>query len=247
MIELRDLAIQAGNRVLMTDLCLRLGAGEVLAVLGPNGRGKTTFLRTVLNLQAPAAGSIRLQGAAAYVPQQSSALFSYDVLSIVAMGRARHIPWYGTPAARDIGIAREALQAVHLSHLAGRAYRALSGGERQLVSIARAIASDSPIMLLDEPAAALDLHNQDIVLSVLKALARQRGMTIIFSTHHPQHALHIASQTLLMHADTRACEVGPTARMCTDDALSRLYGLPVRTLSLREGERDIHGVMPIFR
>lgn len=244
MIELSGLAIHNGGRVLLERLTLRLEAGAILAVLGPNGRGKTTLLRTLLGLQPAAAGTVRLGGHAAYVPQRAQAAFPYEVLTMVAMGRARHLRWYQGPGAADLAIARDCLRAVRLEHLAARAFPTLSGGERQLVCIARAMASASPIMLLDEPAAALDLRNQDIVLSTLRQLARERGLAVVFSTHQPQHAQHIADQTLLLHAD--ACECGPTPRMCSDERLSRLYGLPVRVASLQLGERTVSGVLPLF-
>lgn len=245
MIELRDVAVRAGTRTLVTGLTLDVAAGEILAVLGPNGRGKTTLLRTILGLQPAASGTVRLGGHAAYVPQQADTMFAYDVLTVVTMGRARHLRWYATPGKADVAIARDALDAVGLAHLASRPYRALSGGERQLVSIARAIASDSQMMLLDEPAAALDLHNQDMILSVLQSLAGKHHLAVMFTTHHPQHAQHIAHQTLLMHTD--GCEVGLTAQMCTDAGLSRLYGMPVKTLSMHDNGRDLLGVMPLFR
>ncbi|WP_341666729.1 ABC transporter ATP-binding protein [Alcaligenes sp. SDU_A2] len=242
MLELNHLAVQAGTRRLLSDLSLHLPSGCILAVLGPNGRGKTTLLRTILGLQAPAAGSVRLQGHAAYVPQRTDALFSYDVLTMVTMGRARHLRWYASPGRQDRDIARACLRAVELEHLAERPFQALSGGEQQLACIARAMAGASPIIVLDEPSAALDLYNQDLILSLLRKLAREQGKTIVFSTHQPQHAQHIADQTLLMHTD--ACEVGPTANMCVDARLSRLYRLPVRVTTLAEGT---HGVIPVFR
>lgn len=245
MLELDHLAVQAGGRQLLSGLSLHLPAGKILAVLGPNGRGKTTLLKTILGLQAPAAGTVRLRGHAAYVPQLSDALFAYDVLAMVTMGRARHLRWYASPGVRDREIARECLRAVRLEHLADRPFQALSGGEQQLACIARAMASASPLIILDEPSAALDLHNQDIILSLLRRLAREQGLTVVFSTHQPQHAQHIADQTLLMHTD--ACDVGPTADMCVDERLSRLYQLPVRVTTLHSESGDIRGVIPLFR
>lgn len=245
MIEVDDLAVHAGGRILFDGLSLRVPAGEILAVLGPNGRGKTTFLRTVLALQEPAGGGVRLHGHAAYVPQQTDAPFSYDVLTMVGMGRARHLPWYATPGTSDLNIARACLRSVELEYLASRPFCTLSGGQRQLVCIARAMASESPIMLLDEPTAALDLRNQDLVLAVLRRMAKERGLAVVFSTHQPQHAQHIADQTLLMHEE--ACEVGTTATMCTDERLSRLYRLPVRVTSLHCEGREVFGVVPLFR
>lgn len=245
MLELKQLAVQAGGRLLLSDLSLHVPAGQILAVLGPNGRGKTTLLRTVLGLQAPAAGQVCLQGHAAYVPQRSDALFAYDVLTMVGMGRARHVRWYASPGPRDWAIARDCLNAVGLAHLADRPFHALSGGEQQLACIARAMASASPIIVLDEPAAALDLRNQDLILTLLRRLAREEGLTVVLSTHQPQHAQHIADQTLLMHPD--ACEVGPTPSMCVDERLSRLYGLPVRVATVQSASGPIQGVIPVFR
>lgn len=245
MLELKQLAVQAGGRRLPGELSLSLDAGRILAVLGPNGRGKTTLLRTILGLNPPAAGAVCLQGHAAYVPQRSDALYAYDVLTMVSMGRARHLRWYAAPGARDWSIARDCLDQVGLAHLAGRPFHALSGGEQQLACIARAMASASPIIVLDEPAAALDLRNQDVVLSLLRRLAREQGLAVVFTTHQPQHAQHIADQTLLMHAD--GCEAGATASMCVEERLSRLYGLPVRVATLRGEHGDVLGVIPVFR
>lgn len=177
------------------------------------------------------------------MPQRTDSLFAYDVLAMVTMGRVRHLRWWASPGPGDREIARECLRAVRLEHLAARPFHALSGGEQQLACIARAMASASPIIVLDEPSAALDLRNQDVILTLLRRLAGE-GMTVVFSTHQPQHAQHIADQTLLMHPD--ACEAGPTGQMCTDERLSRLYGLPVRVTTVTADRREVPGVIPLF-
>lgn len=246
MIEVRGLGVDVGGRALLRALSFTLQAGGITAVLGPNGRGKTTLLRTLLGLHPVSVGAATLAGHAAYVPQQTETLFAYDVLTMVTLGRARHLRWFATPGKRDLAIARRCLDVFHLGHLAQRPFSALSGGERQLVIIARAMASESPILVLDEPASALDLFNQDLVLSALRQLAREQGITIVFSTHHPQHAQHIADHVLLLHPDAQSA-FGRTDEMCTDAQLSRLYRLPVHVARIAYGDGQLDCAIPIFR
>lgn len=248
MIEVRDLDVRAGGngRCLLSGLSLDVAAGQVMAVLGPNGRGKTTLLRTLLGLLPAAAGKVRLGGHAAYVPQQGESTFPYPVLSMVAMGRARHLRWWQSPGREDMSVAQACLEAVGLGGLAGRSFHELSGGQKQLVHIARAMASASPIVVLDEPMAALDLRNQDLVLGILARLAREQRLCIVFSTHSPQHALHIADQTLLLYPD--ACEAGPTQQVCEAGRLGRVYQMPVALGEAQDvSGRPVRGVIPLFQ
>jgi iron complex transport system ATP-binding protein len=157
-------------------------------------------------------------------------VFSFSVLDIVLMGRARTVKIYSTPTAVDRAAAREALRRVGVLHLADRDYTALSGGERALVLIARALVSDCDTLVLDEPAAALDLRNQAQVLTVLRALADE-GMAVVMTTHHPDHALHVAERSMLMvAADDR--RHGPTREMLTGALLSEMYGVPIVTADI---------------
>lgn len=247
MIDIQGLTVRAGGygRELLTNLSLQLSAGQVMAVLGPNGRGKTTLLRTMLGLLPAGKGQVRLGGHAAYVPQQAESLFPYTVLSMVTMGRARHLRWWQSPGKQDTQRAWDSLHAVQMAHLAQQSFQALSGGQKQLVYIARAMASDSAIIVLDEPMSALDLHNQNLMLGILRQLARQRGLCVVFSTHQPQHALHVADQTLLMYPD--ACEVGPTTLMCNAERLGKVYQMPVEIARVPvAGGREVVGVVPLF-
>lgn len=247
MIEIRNLTVRAGGhgRTLLTGLSLDLQAGQIMAVLGPNGRGKTTLLRTMLGLLPSPQGQVRLTGHAAYVPQQAEAMFPYTVLSMVTMGRARHLRWWQSPSMADTQSALSSLRAVQLEHLAEQSFQALSGGQKQLVYIARAIASDSPIVVLDEPMSALDLRNQNLILGILRQLANRHRLCIVFSTHQPQHALHIADHTLLLYPD--AYETGETAQVCNAASLGRMYQVPVELAHVRGNDgRDIVGVVPLF-
>ncbi|MDR2129382.1 MAG: ABC transporter ATP-binding protein [Burkholderiaceae bacterium] len=246
MIEVRQLTVRAGGhgRLLASDVDFHLRRGDVMAVLGPNGRGKTTLLRTLLGLQSAAAGQVRLDGPAAYVPQRTGSVFSYPVLSMVTMGRARHLRWWQSPRPMDFTHARHCLQLVGLPDKAQSSFNALSGGEQQLVHIASALASESPILVLDEPMSALDLANQSRVLAILRRLAQQ-GLTIVFSTHNPQHALHVASHTLLMAP--ASCQAGCTSDMCSPERLRQVYQISVTLASAQSHDgRQVTGVVPIY-
>lgn len=215
---------------LFADLSFTLTAGQTLVLLGRNGRGKTTLLKCIAGLLAPAAGEIRSAGIIGYVPQHFAPVFSYSVLDVVVMGRARHVGLFASPSANDRIAAEAALDQLGLAQLAQRSVTTLSGGERQLVLIARALASEADILLLDEPASALDFHNQAAVLSTLRRLAAERGLTVVMTTHEPTHALEIADRAVLLHGDGVA-EEGPVAEMCTEAKLSELYAMPMKRLS----------------
>ncbi|MDR1648070.1 MAG: ABC transporter ATP-binding protein [Zoogloeaceae bacterium] len=245
MVEVSNLEFAAGGKTLCSRLSFSLSRGNIMAVLGPNGRGKTTLLRTLLGAHRASAGRVCFAAHAACVPQHSATIFSYDVLTMVTLGRSRHLRWYQSPGEHDIDVARSCLEIFQLAHLAKQPFNALSGGEKQLVTIAQAIASDSPILILDEPASALDLSNQNIVLSALRRLARERNITIIFTTHHPQHAQHIADYTLLLFPQAENA-FDRTQNVCTDAHLTRLYGLPVRVASLPQDNRRIDYAIPVF-
>ncbi|MCB8912010.1 ABC transporter ATPase [Rhodococcus rhodochrous] len=209
------------------DVTVTACAGEVLAVLGPNARGKTTMLKCLSGLLTPVTGTVTSSGTIGYVPQSHAVAFSFTVLDIVLMGRARKVRIYSSPTNADRDAALDALGRVGILHLATRDYGGLSGGERQLVLIARALVSGCDTIVLDEPASALDLRNQARVLTVLRGLADD-GMAVVMTTHHPDHALHIAERSMLMvSADDQ--RVGATRELLGDELLSEMYGVPIVT------------------
>jgi iron complex transport system ATP-binding protein len=233
-----------GRGWLFRDVSLRVPAGTTTAVLGPNGRGKTTLVRCAAGLLAPRAGTVVSDGAVGYVPQARGGAFAYRALDMVVMGRTRLIGVFSTPSRADRTAALEALGRVGIGHLADRRFPTLSGGEQQLVLIARAIAAQCPTLVLDEPCAGLDLQNQARILRLLRRLVAE-GMAVLLTTHHPDHALYLADAAVLLMGpgDVRA---GGAAELLTDATLSELYGIEVRTITYREGGTERRAVVTPF-
>jgi iron complex transport system ATP-binding protein len=241
VLEIADLGFHYPRRDwVFRGVTFQVPAGSATAVLGPNGHGKTTLVRCAARLLAPQQGAVTSDGPVGFVPQGRAGAFAYRVLDMVLMGRARQVHFFRTPNRRDRAAALDAMQRVGVTHLADRRYPTLSGGEQQLVLIARAIASECPILALDEPATGLDLHNQARILTLLRQLVDD-GLTVLFSTHHPDHALFLADSVVLMMSD--AVRGGEARLLLTDDTLSTLYGIDVRTVDYREDGRHHRAIV----
>lgn len=231
---------------LFRHLGFSVPAGGVLAVLGPNGRGKTTLLRGLCDTLTLREGRLSTGGPVGYVPQALASDAGYTALDMVLMGRSRFIGRFDTPRAADLAGAEASLEEVGLSAVANQRYDRLSGGQRQLVLLARALASDCTAMVLDEPASALDLANQGIILRLLIRLARERGLAILFTTHQPDHALAIADQALLMlEAGAHVC--GRSSEVLSEANLERLYAVPVHRISWRHDGQLGETIVPLHR
>lgn len=243
MLELRDAGFGYDGSFLFRHVDLSVPAGEVVALLGPNGRGKSTLLKCAAGILRPTEGSAQRAERFGFVPQAHQVVFAFSVFDMVLMGRARHVGPFATPSAGDRTAAGQALSRVGLTSLAGRSYPTLSGGERQLVLIARALASGARLLLLDEPASALDLSNQGVVLRLLADLAAD-GFGVLVTTHHPEHAAAVASRTALLFGpgDFR---VGPSREVLTADNLTELYGVQIHRSSTEVGGRTYEHVTAV--
>jgi iron complex transport system ATP-binding protein len=246
MIRVKDAGFRYGDGpFIFRDFSFSLDTGKVLAILGPNGRGKTTLLKTIIGLLPLSQGNILIQDQVGYVPQSASAMFPYSVLDMVVMGRGRHISLFTSPKKRDFRLAMAAIKELGMTAYAGRNFLELSGGEKQLVLIARALASECRILILDEPASALDFKNQGTILSTLQRLSKKHGLTIVFTTHYPQHAVHIADRVLLMYT-AEQYEFGSARLVLSNNNLNRLYGMDVRNIAFRHNDREVKTIVPVF-
>ncbi len=225
MIEIEDVSVTLSGNPILQHYSLRVKKGGVLAIMGANGIGKTTLLQAIMGMRKPSSGTIKIGGQLGFVPQLFQAAFSYSVIDMVLMGRARKIGLFGSPSAEDYAAARDYLRRLGVQQLEERAFNTLSGGQRQLVIIAQALCSECDILVLDEPCSALDYKNQSIVIQSLKALNADMGLTIVFTTHAPQHGLEVATDVLLMREG--GYRQGPMAEVLTADNLSQLYEVPI--------------------
>jgi iron complex transport system ATP-binding protein len=219
------------------DVSLAIDRADILGILGPNGSGKTTLLRLLAGLLHPAAGAVTLGGSnlaaiprralakrLAVVPQETHLAFDYTVLEVALMGRYPHLGPFELEGPRDLAIARESLDATGTLHLADRQFTTLSGGEKQRVVIASALAQEADILLLDEPTASLDLGYQIDIAALLSRLNRERGLTMVVATHDMNFSASLC-RTLLFMKGGAVLAHGPVDRVLTSELIAALYGV----------------------
>ncbi|MBM3534762.1 MAG: ABC transporter ATP-binding protein [Alphaproteobacteria bacterium] len=240
-----------GGRRLLDRVSFALEPGEALCLLGPNGTGKTTLIRCLLGLERVAAGRVALHGRdlarmspaesarlMAYVPQDTNAAFAFLAFEVVLMGRSPHLRFMASPTDEDRRLARAAMLRLGIAHLAERPFLELSGGERQLVLVARALAQGSTILIMDEPCAGLDLANQLRIIRTIRALAED-GYSILFTTHLPDHAFAFAvgGKVAMLKDGTLMGPAAPDS-LLDAEALGQLYGTPVEVVRIAQGRAE---------
>lgn len=232
------------NRKILKDISFNLAEKDIMCILGPNGTGKTTLLRCLLGLNPIKSGRITIGGndlsrvaakqrakMIAYVPQSTSMTFSYEAREVVLMGRVSHLSIGRTPTKSDRLIVEESMEKLGIGHLEKCAFQQLSGGERQMVLVARALAQQSNILIMDEPTANLDFSNQIKILKVINNLSKQ-GYAILMTSHFPDHSFLACNKAMLMR-DGLITYQGNPEDVVTTSNLTQLYGTPVCVTSAK--------------
>ena len=245
-LTIENLSFSYGQRPVLHQLSFTAQAGELLAILGPNGVGKTTLFKCVMGQARRYEGRILADGAdlsalsprerahrVAAIPQAHPLSFRYSAFDMVLMGTSHGLSPFAVPGERERAAARDAMERVNISHLAERPFDHLSGGEQQLVFIARALAQQAKILLMDEPTASLDYGNRLHVLGVARDLAKD-GYTVLLSTHDPQHALWFADRALALQ-EGRMLALGAPREVLTPALLEALYGRRIEQVETEQG------------
>lgn len=251
-LEVRNLNYAYGEREILRDVSFSVRKGDFCAVLGANGVGKTTLFKCILGILRDYRGKIRSDGTdlrtlsaremarlIAYIPQVNHPTFGYSVLDTVLMGAAGQGSAFAQPGKKQYAAAYAALERIGIADFAARSFFHLSGGEQQLVLVARALAQDSQILIMDEPTASLDFGNQFRALEKVHALTEE-GYTVLLSTHNPQHALSF-SNCLLALKDGSVAAFGDTKTELTAELIERLYSIRARMV----GCGGVSAVIPI--
>ena len=243
LVQMRGGTVSKSGRLILEDANVRIGRGEVCCLLGPNGAGKSTLLRCLAGLESLDRGSVRLAEddvttlkpreiarRVSFLFQDDQFVFPYRVLDVVVAGRSPYLSPFAAPGAADYRRAAEALEKVEAIGLAERTLTELSGGERQLVLIARALVQETPLLLLDEPTAHLDLRNEILVLETVNLLAKRYGIGILMASHAPNQAFVIDSRVVLMR-DGRIRYEGSPDKVLTPAALGDVFDTEVAVVS----------------
>lgn len=237
-----NLEIGYEAKTTVKDINLQLESGEVLAVLGPNGCGKTTLFRTLIGMLKPLGGQVHVNGNAinsfnrkqlgkliAYVPQCHNCTFSYSAFDVALMGRLPFLKSYQEPGEKDERIVNDIFYMLNISHLSARKFQTLSGGEKKLILIARALAQEPDYILMDEPTSELDINNTIMVLNQILTL-KQKGLGVIVATHMPKEAKVYADKILFLK-DNIVLTSGKASKLDDKDLIRDLYHLDQKDLS----------------
>ena len=257
-LTLKHVTCGYGTTPILKDVSLTLRQGEIVCILGPNGIGKTTIFRSVLGFLKLLEGEVLLDGVprdrirardfakcVGYVPQSHEPPFPYSVPDVVVMGRAAHLRPFEAPGLEEYRIVDQVLNMLEISYLREKTYTQISGGERQMVLIARALAQNSGLLVMDEPTANLDFGNQIHVLQSIKKLTAS-GLGVLMTTHNPDHAFLCCDRVILLTKDKQVLE-GTVDEIVTEENLRKAYGVEVRiTTTVTETGEKIRSCVPLL-
>lgn len=234
-----------GNKEVLHGVSFAISAGDVLCLLGPNGCGKSTLLKLLLRFIPRMGGAVSCRGHNvdrldrrqlarffSYIPQTDQSMFPYTALEMVLMARSSYLGAFQSPKQSDVETAYACLEKLKLAHLADFPYNKMSGGQRQLVLIARALCQSTCILVMDEPTASLDFANQQLINDAINVLAAE-GKIVLVSTHSPAQPFAIASQVLLLRQG-ETVGFGPPGQVLTDESLETVYGIPMQVVAITD-------------
>lgn len=244
-IDINALSFSYGVHNVLTEISFHAEYGEFLSILGPNGAGKSTLMRCMASLLQPSHGSVSIDGKyiaemtaaelaklIAYIPQSHVPSFDYSVFEMALMGTTAQLSAFSFPGKAQKKRALNALERLGIDHLRNHSYRQISGGEQQLVLIARALAQQAKILIMDEPSSSLDFGNRFRLMQTIRQLA-DNGYAVIQSTHDPEQAYLYSDKILALHGG-RALAHGTPQDMICSELISKLYGIPISVHSLHE-------------
>lgn len=248
-LEIINAACGYGSHAILSDVNLKVESGQIICLLGKNGSGKTTLFKSLLGLLPLLHGEILLDGKdakkmprrefarqVAYVPQARALPFSFTALDVVPFGRTAYLSTFASPGKRDMAIAEDVLEQLQILHLKDRIFTRLSGGEQQMVVIARALAQQPSFLIMDEPTSSLDFGNQIQVISQVVQL-RSDSLGIIMSTHSPDHAFMCDADVAVVHQGG-IWKNGSCREVLNEEALKKIYGIDVKIKSV-DDEREV--------
>ena len=252
-IEAKKLSFTYGERMILDHISFRIEDHSITTVLGQNGVGKTTLLKVLLGFEKMDGGEVLYDGKnitsipfkqfwnrVGYVPQAKQSIFPLTVEETVLTGRTGHLSLFSHPGKTDKRICEEVMQKAGIAHLKNRSCNTLSGGELQLVHIARALAGKPQIIVLDEPETGLDFENQLMVLHLLRQLNTEDGLTIVYNTHYPDHALDFSDHTILFMGEGKTVH-GPSQKILSRENMEQAFHVSVEIFT----GRNRHAVIPV--
>ncbi|MCR3760477.1 ABC transporter ATP-binding protein [Clostridium felsineum] len=256
-LELKTLSCGYKENLIVNQISLKIISGEIVCLLGPNGVGKTTLFKTILGFLKSKNGEILLDGEditkfsreklaklIAYVPQAHTPPFPFKVIDVVIMGRTAHLKTFEAPKKIDYEIAEKALEDLNIEYLKDKSYTNISGGERQLVLIARALTQEPKLLVMDEPTSNLDFGNQIRVLAQIKRLS-EKGLGVLMTSHSPDHVFLCSSKVVLLQRDNKFT-VGTIDEVMTEENLSSCYGVKIKIISTNVNGAVVKSCIPML-